>query len=270
MKCFDFGFGCSREVFEQREKLDERARGLREELEHANDAAADVAQELEDAETKVTHFQSLLDSHDAAVAQLGERQAALTERLANDRHERAAVESRRHLLEEMKEAGEGLDEAVRTVLEERESYPGIRGLLGDAISTDREHAPLVEAALGENLNLVLTESREVIEQHATSMRELQGHITLVPADGSVADTYIPAPFGISAALGRRITPRPIMDLVRTDHAARGIVHRLLNRTAIIDRLEDALEYAKSPFANGWRIVTADAQCSGGLVSIWRR
>ena len=67
------------------------------------------------------------------------------------RHEQASCDSRRHLLQEMQDAHEGLTDAVKHVLDNLDDFPGVRGLLADFLDTDRAHAPIVEAALGPNL-----------------------------------------------------------------------------------------------------------------------
>ena len=108
--------------------------------------------------TEVDRSKRELAEHDRAAAALGEKQAELTDQLADARHQRAASSSRLHLLDEMHQAREGLGEAVKTVLADRERFPGVRGLLADVITTDRQHAHLVEAALGANLELLLVES----------------------------------------------------------------------------------------------------------------
>ena len=57
----------------------------------------------------------------------------------------------------MHQAREGLGDAVKTVLDNPDTYSGIRGLLADMIDTDRKHAAIVESAMGGNLELLLVD-----------------------------------------------------------------------------------------------------------------
>jgi chromosome segregation ATPase len=58
----------------------------------------------------------------------------------------------------------------------------VRGLLADFIDTDRAHAPLVEAALGPNLELLLIERADDAQRVRKALREVSGRVRLIAAE----------------------------------------------------------------------------------------
>ena len=99
----------------------------------------------ETANDTVARLEKELADHSEREAALDDRQSTLLESLACLREERSAMNSRRHVLEEMRDEREGLGLAVKKALENPDRFPGVHGLLGDLIETDRTHADLVES-----------------------------------------------------------------------------------------------------------------------------
>lgn len=247
----------------QSQSLDGRANGLTEQLQRLTARADELTRDRDECEASqqsaeiqqqqhrdtVQRLEAELASHDRAVAALGERQAELSEQLADARHERAAIESRSHLLEEMRQAREGLTDAVKTVLDQPERFAGVIGLLADAIDTDRKHAPLVEAALGSNLELLLFGSFEEVQRIESDLRTLQGRVGFLVAnwfDSDVSQRDLPS---LEAGWGV-----PLLSLMKVQEHARHAVERLLGKTFVVDDLEAAFMLAAGPLA-GFRFVT---------------
>src|SRR5690606_19319298 len=129
---------------------------------------------------EVTRLEAELRRQAEAAASLGTRHGALTSQIAELRHDLARIDSRRRLLEEMREAGEGLADAVRSVLADRERFPFVRGLLADAVETERVHAAAVEAAMGAHLELLLVDRVSDLESRMEEIRSLQGRVAFAP------------------------------------------------------------------------------------------
>jgi chromosome segregation protein len=247
--------GRSKGLAEQIDRLDVRNESLAGETDECRNAISAAHTDRDRAQRVVDELEGQLDEHDQAVSALGEQQAELTERLASARHERAAIESRLHLLQEMHEAREGLGDAVKTVLDDCDQYPGIRGLLGDVIDADRKHAPIIEAALGGDLQLLLVEDDEALRQLEPSIRDLPGRAGFLVLNDSDR-----AGAGREAAAARAALDdapgwiTPILSLMRVDSRAEPAVTRLLARTAVVWDLEAALELSRGRL-RGWRFVT---------------
>jgi len=250
--------GRTRALTEQHDKLTQRLDGLVAEHDRCRrDQEQAEARRLE-AATEVKRLANELASHDRAAAELGERQASLTGGLAELRHEHASCDSRRHLLQEMQHAREGLTDAVKHVLDNIESFAGVRGLLADFIETDRVHAPLVEAALGANLELLLIEDTDHIEPIRRALRDVAGRVRLItaqPLDNAETaghDTAAPDAADADPPLPEWV--KPLESMVRVDPIAQDAVRRLVGRTAVVPDLGAAALLAIGPM-KGWRFVT---------------
>ncbi|MCP3903818.1 MAG: chromosome segregation protein SMC [Planctomycetes bacterium] len=243
--------GRARGLAEQVQRLDTRGAELRTETAECEDSIGRSENERVAAQRQVDEIETTLAEHDRAAAALGERQAELTEQIAEARHERASRESRLHLLQEMHEAREGLGEAVKKVLDDRERFPGMRGLLGDAIDTDRRHAHIVEAALGADLQLLLVEDRTALQAIEPELRELPGRAGFLcleqeqREDGPVDTLPVPTASGWTT---------PLLSLVQIKDYAREAVARLLGDTLLVWDLEAALLLSAGPLS-GHRFVT---------------
>src|SRR5205823_3483484 len=118
-----------------------------------------------------------------ALGKLGEDRQGLTRRVGETQQHFVRLDSRRATLQEMQDTHAGLGESVRFVLARRAAggFAGVRGVLADLVSAKREHAPVVEAALGPALQaLVVGTLLDVpgVEELAT----LPGRVAFLPAD----------------------------------------------------------------------------------------
>lgn len=236
----------------QQEKLQKRLAQLDEEREHTKTGSMRADQQRKAASEQSRQLDGELTEHDRAAAALGQQQAKLADQLAEVRHERAATQSRLHLLEEMHQAREGLDDAVSRVLDNLEQFPGVHGLLADAIDTDRKFAPLIEAALGNNLNLLVVDSARIAQELQGKFDELPGAVNVIVNESFNGDDRAPLP-NISEEVAARGV-RSVLSLLRADTHVDRAVHRLLRKTVTAPDLATALELAASTM-HGWRFVT---------------
>jgi len=257
--------GRAKGLTEQTDRLAARSEHLEREAGEADEAIAEAETERARAQQQVDEIESTLAEHDRAAAALGQKHAELTEKLADARHERAALESRLHLLEEMHQAREGLGDAVKTVLDHPDRFPGVRGLLADAIDTGRKHAAIVEAVLGSDLQLLLVDDRQAMRRLEGAARELPGRVAFLPLateDEAEAEAEAEEEGAASEAPAvEGLTPgwvTPLLSLLRIEPHARAAVRRLLARTVLVWDLEAALMLASGPLT-GWRFVTHAGQ-----------
>ncbi|MDY7108267.1 MAG: chromosome segregation protein SMC [Planctomycetota bacterium] len=242
--------GRGKGLTEQMDRLAGRAEKLEVESRECDESIAAAESDRAAAQQEVDEIEATLTEHDRAAAALGERQAELTETLADARHERAALESRLHLLEEMHEAREGLGDAVKTVLDQGERFPGVRGLLGDVIDTARKHAPIVEAALGGDLQLLLVDDAQTARRLEAEAGELAGRVAFLPLEDDSAEAADTRQ-AVEEAPG---WVTPLLSLMRIEPHAQAAVARLLAKTVLVWDLQAALMLAAGPL-RGWRFVT---------------
>lgn len=242
-----------RTLSENEERLSQRRASIADDLALLHIEHARTQDDLERERAETARHEQHVAEIDARAASLGGRQADLAARLSELRHDRAGFESRRRLLEEMQSAREGLGEAVKMVLDEPEAFPGARGLILDAIDTDRAHASLVEAALGSNLHLVLVDALASVEAMRPALERLRGPVGFMPMqplDQSVPEA-LPEFFNAAPA-----SVAPLLSLVRVRADAVGAVTRLLAKTIVVPTLDAALLLAAGPL-RGYRFVARD-------------
>jgi chromosome segregation protein len=268
---------------EQAEKLRTRDGEWQAELGEAQQAKSELEQQIGSSRANAESLATQLQSFAQASAALGDRQALLSQKLADLRHNQASLASRQHLLNEMLQHREGLDESIKAVLDAPQQYPMVRGILGDAIDADLEIAPLVEAVLGNHLKLLLVDTPEDAIALNQTRGDAKGRLTVMPKRiGNEAAPWhslvdpahgpnLPLPLreGAGGWVGqtqeRHVTSSdapvdatPLLSLVQVSHDARPVVERLLANTFVVDDLATAIVLAGSA-ATPSRFVTRNAE-----------
>ena len=241
--------GRRRALDEQANRIRDRRSSLTEERETVEAARHEAESEINAARSRVEQDEAVLRDHDDKAASLSKQHGDLAQQLAEVRHQRAGVGSRLHLLEEMRQAREGLTDAVKNLLDDKERFgTRIHGVLGDLVNTSREHATLVESALGGDLQAVLAEDVETVEAVQNYLEENGGTVTLCLA-GSEMHPHVRLPEGLGNV-------RHILDLVQPTSIARQAISRLLHQTVVVDDIEYGLQLCNGPLI-GWRVVVTD-------------
>ena len=233
-----------------------------------------VASRRAEAQVMSQRIESEVSDELRSMESLGEEGVLISGRLTALRDERTRDESRRLVLEEMESAREGLASAVRVVLNDSASFPGVRGALGDFVSTDRAHAVAVEAALGSWLECLVVEEALTFTK-ATEMTptgdladapsrllahacELDGRVTFASAlvEASSDAPSSPCPQGA----------RTLVSTLRVSGGVQGVVDGLLRGTWLVDDLETALELSAQSRTHS-RFVTLAGEVVDGMRTV---
>jgi len=250
---------------EQAEKLQTRDQELTAELREAEQVRAELEQQIGSSRSEAESLASQLQSFAQASAALGDKQASLSQKLADLRHNRASLGSRQHLLNEMMQHREGLDESIKAVLDAPQQFPMVRGILGDAIDADLEIAPLVEAVLGNHLKLLLVDTPEDAVQLNQARGDAKGRLTVIAkrTAGEAASWHSLADPELETPTAANTAPAPtgataLLSHVQIKSDARPVVERLLANTFVVDNLATAIAMAASA-ATSSRFVTRKAE-----------
>ncbi|MFO0875616.1 MAG: chromosome segregation protein SMC [Phycisphaerales bacterium] len=252
------------------ERLDRKVSPLREAIDAARceRLRAIVAEQVEtDASSRL---EADMDAHATAASRAGDLHGRLLADLTERRQSLAAQGSRLRLLEEMRNAGEGLAEPVRAIMAARDRFPGVRGLLADFVRTSRADAAVAEAALGLHLELLLVDRLDDLRALEPSLRALPGRVTMAPLvplaeDGSPAERGRGEgdPIVSSSHLGSNPPSNeaplpggvvPLLSIIDVAPVAMALVRRLLARTYVVESLDAALLLGAGPL-RGCRFVT---------------
>jgi chromosome segregation protein len=242
----------------QREGL--RAQELRLEG-RAEEIAAALAEALTDksqADARLAEVRGRIDAaqarledarNAAAEARTGEQQ--LAGEVADARERRSALDSRVQALREMLARHEGIGAGTRGVLQARRAgrLHALRGMLGDFLQADAQHAAMVEAALAGAEELLLADRYADVAAAREELIEAMG-------DGGVEVVCLdrlrhraePGAPACPQALGR------VIDYVRYPADLGACVQMLLGRTLVVATLADAVA-ASASMPPGWRFVT---------------
>ncbi|HEX7009970.1 MAG TPA: chromosome segregation protein SMC [Phycisphaeraceae bacterium] len=246
-------------LVQTRQKLDERASHLAQQLEQLLAARDEARDKLAQAQKLLDAQNQQLEKQKALAAQFDAQQRELTQRLAQAKEERSALESRRSLLQEMQDRQEGLSDPVKAVLARAASsqasgegtFGFVRGLLAQLIEADVEHAPIVEAALGDHQQALVVDRLASVcsdEGGRAAIEALAGRVTFVAIDQPPLPPLPPLDARM-AAVGQ-----PVIDLVRYPDWLGPVVWRLLGRTLKVRDLDAAL-MLRATLPAGYRFVT---------------
>ncbi len=103
---------------------------------------------------------------------------ALMERLT-------AVRERRNVLQELETRNAGISETVRQLLSPQDADEfgtpplGVIGLVADLLEVDFTSASLIDLALGDRAQMIVTENQELLDSYRTGRTSLDSQITLI-------------------------------------------------------------------------------------------
>ncbi len=237
----------------QRHRLSDRAERIEQDLQQLLTRRAEVAAKLDDVNSVIEESQKKLRDARDRTEQVSGREQELRGELSEAREQRSGLQSRIQALEEMQQRLEGVAAGVRRVLEAKRQgrLELIRGMLGDAIASDVEHAPLVEAALSGADQMLIAEK-------FASVRDVRDELTEVLGDsGAVEVVCLDRLEGFCSDLDLSGCPwvrARAIDWVRYEPELAPLMWRLLGRTLVVGTLDDARAAACSTPA-GTRFVT---------------
>jgi len=215
----------------------------------------------------IDELSASLSGLDTRASSLAEGRSELAERVSDQDQQRVRLDSRRLTLEEMDATREGFGDAVRQVLEARDTGTGFAGVLGavaDLIETETEAAEAVEAALGQSLQSLVVRSQMHLPS-AAELASLAGRVTFLPIQPIGIESHncgTRAPMDAVLQAGRVTSVRPLVRLrgdarEQLGEAGEALLDRLLGNTYLVDNLDAATMLAAGVIGSGSRFVTKD-------------
>ncbi len=218
-----------------------------------------------------------LTSVSASAEAIDDRRSQVSRAIADLRDRRSRIEGRHRVLADLDASHEGLGSATRAVLGNRNRFPGVIGVLGEMIETDRGHALAAESALGDRLDLLLI--KDATDTTAFLAQAIAGD-GADRVNGRVRCAAIewprhadPRPASVDGAV-------PLSSVVRGLGSAAPLVEHVLANAWLATSLERAIELAQGPLAGARMVTTAGdlvdefgvvatgraEQSTGGMVS----
>lgn len=217
--------------------------------------SADEAK-LTDVRDILADSQRRLDDTRRETGETDDKAQALQTDLTACREQRSGLLSRIETLQEMLVHLEGVSAGTREVLAAARSgaLSGVRGMLGDVIETDVDHAGVIEAALAGADQYLLAERWSDVQTIVEDLHRRLGERGVV--DLICLDRLAP----LAGPVDSTACPQAIahvIDWMRFEPWASPVIWRLLGKTLVVATLADAV--AAAAVSPEMRFVTLDGQ-----------
>ena len=224
------------------------------------DALSQLLTERAEVDARHSDVQAALEATKARLTETNDEsrraidsEHELQSELSACREQRSALQSRAAALDEMQRRLEGVGTGVRRVLEARAEgrLTCIRGMLGDFVQADVEHAPLIEAALGGADQQLIAARYDELAAARDDLADALGENAA--AQVWCLDRLAVLKDDFNAAACPQVVARAI-DWVRFEADLAPAMWRALGRTLVVATLADAKAVAAAAPA-GYRFVT---------------
>ncbi|MBO4838767.1 MAG: chromosome segregation protein SMC [Lachnospiraceae bacterium] len=253
--------------------------------EQTNERLAALTQEKEAADIQIRELQSDHDAQQETLKLLDEEIAGLSRKLEEDQdgernlrivraereeekqrleRELGILRARRENLSNLIERYDGYGGSVKAIMEKKDRFPGICGVVADLITTDKKYETAIETVLGGRIQNIVTETEDAAKSLINYLKTNRlGRATFLPLDAVRGDRGFARP----EALGEPGAIGTAASLVSTDGRYVGIVGFLLGQTLVADNMDHALAIARK-YSYRLSIVTLEGEylTPGGVMS----
>ncbi len=239
-------------IASMQQRQGDRRRQVVTDIENAEAIATEVKAKLDEVLSQISERQAEQDARKLAANELGQQIKSLTEALGSAKEHRSGQVSRQKLLQDLEARREGVSDAVKKVLKERdEKYPFVRGIVADILRVDVEHAHVIEAALDGRDQWLIIDSLDAVSMD--SLAQLSGRVSMVGASHTSPAT--PETYDWNQ---HEQKIRLAIDLVKVNPEDRSVAETLLGKTAVVDTFDEAITLHRAGPA-GWRYVIKTGQ-----------
>ncbi len=239
----------------QKERLSGRAETSRTELEKLLTEKVQHTARLCDIEKVLAELQQSLDSKHKETEEISKLIETDNKRLAQSKETRSALNSELSLLTDMEIRREGLNSAVKNILQNRSKFDYVEGILAETISADVEYANAVEASLeGRTDALVINNTGKLLADKETA-EKLEGRVNFISID-RVEPFVDEKDLSIFPQVRGRLA-----EFVRGESKYAPLAWKLLGKTIIVDSMDAAVELAKK-IGEDYKFVTPKGEFLG--------
>ncbi len=225
----------------QKDRLNGRASSAKSELEALLTEKAQYSERHRDIESVLDELQQRLDEKQQTINTLEAQIVQQTQTLSQHKETKSALSSEFSILSDMQTRREGINQAVKEILNQRVSTEGFRyvvGLLADIIEADMRYSTAVEAALEGRADSLIVGDLDPILCDEKSITELGGRLHFIDASRC-------RPFSDTKDLSIYPTIRGrLAEFARTQADFQDLLWSLLGNVLIVDSLTEAVKLSK--------------------------
>ena len=238
----------------QKDRLSDKASQSKQQFEQLLGSKAQNQARLDDINKTISELTAELEDKRQQIKSINEDAAQTTEQLARAREQRSAVQSETAVLADMENKQQGIDKAVREIL--NLSKPYIRGIVADVIRAQPEYAAAIEAALEGKTDAIIVSDTNLLISDKELLDQSQGRVKFICTDRI-------EPFVDSNNFENLSRAA---EFVSFDSQYAPLAWNLLGKTIIVESIEKALELAHF-CTQGYSFVTtagAILNCDGSI------
>ncbi len=200
-----------------------------------------LAETLQKAAEKAEKQENRLREYRQTLSDLSGRKDYLESEINRLRRDLSVIQSRKESLNNLIERYDGYGGSVKAIMEKKNRFTGICGVVADLITTEKKYETAVETVLGGRVQNIVTETEEDAKKLIGYLKAGRlGRATFLPLDAVKGDRGLSRPEALreTGAIGTAAS------LVRADERYAGIVRFLLGQTIVADNLDHALAIAR--------------------------
>ena len=243
-----------------KESLKERKEQLLEDSKRVDDSKESSILMLNKAEEDKKSIDESLDKLSGEIQSKNNRINELTDKVnkldkeINHLNIQASQhQARKKTIEEMENNYEGYNAAVRFIM--RNNLKGIEGVTADLMEVPSGLEVAIETALGAGLQNVVCQKDQDAKVAVKALKDNKaGRLTFLPIE-SIKGGTANIPAQVTSAAGFKGLA---CDLVKYDRKYDGVFKYLLGRVAIVENMQDAIDFSKKTGA-GVRFVTLEGE-----------
>ncbi|MFA5239200.1 MAG: chromosome segregation protein SMC [Phycisphaerae bacterium] len=246
----------------QKDRLSGRAETSRAELEKLMAEKAQHVARMGDIDKVLSELQQSLDSKHKQTEDTNGLITADSKRLAQKKEERSALNSELSVLTDMETRREGLNNAVKNILQNRSKFDYVQGILAEAIAADVEYANAVEASLEGITDALVISSTSALLADKETIEKFEGRVNFISTDRIEPFVDKKDLSGFPQIRGR------LAEFVKGDSKYAPLVWKLLGKTIVVDSIDAAMELV-GKIGGDYKFVTLKGEIlsAGGAIRL---
>ncbi len=214
----------------------------------------ELTDKLNKLEAEVKLIIGELDEKEAALADNQNRNKINRELIHNTNEQLSGTRSKMEALRNITERYDGYGNSIRKVMEQKDSNPGIIGVVADIIDVNKEYEIAVETALGGSIQNIVTTDDTTAKKMINYLKSNRfGRATFLPLNtitdrGQIKNDVLKENGVVGLA----------SELVNADRKYDALVRNLLGRIVVVDNIDNALVVARK-YNQSLRLVTIEGE-----------
>ena len=201
----------------------------------------DAEQEYDDAIDEHKRLQAIAKELEEKSEEWKRKRRSASQELNGKESEINKAQSRYESIRNIAERYEGYGNAVKRVMEQKASEPGLVGVVADLIHVPKKYETAMETALGGSIQNIVTEDEDTAKRMISFLKQNHaGRATFLPltsVDGK-KNSRRPDVLGERGVLGMA------SELLEYDAKYDGIISYLIGRVVVADHIDNAVALAR--------------------------